>query len=79
MEEIVKGTLVKSKQGRDKGLIYAVKETDADFVYLVNGKERVYSNPKKKRIKHVQYINKKINITNCDDVSIKRKIKEALE
>ncbi|MFV0364270.1 MAG: RNA-binding protein [Suipraeoptans sp.] len=79
MERFLKGRLVKSLCGHDKDTIYVVIDLDDRYLYLVNGKDRAISSPKKKKRKHVQYIGKAINIENCDDVRIKRLIKEALK
>ena len=52
--EIVVGSLVRSKAGRDKGDLFIVLKKDSEYVYLADGKSRKAENPKKKKIKHVQ-------------------------
>lgn len=52
--EIVVGSLVRSKAGRDKGDLFIVLSKDSEYVYLADGKSRKAENPKKKKIKHVQ-------------------------
>lgn len=69
------GMLVKSKSGHDRGTTYIIKDLDDTYVYLVNGKSRTLSNPKKKKRKHVQVIGKTFDVTAMDDTAIKRIIK----
>lgn len=49
------GQLVYAKCGRDKGLPFVVIRVEKDFVYLADGKHRKLKNPKKKKVKHVQF------------------------
>ena len=67
MDRYETGMLARSKAGHD---------TDDAYVYLVDGKFRTFSRPKKKKKKHVQIILKKYDISNADDVRIKRILKE---
>ena len=53
-------------------MIYDMDET---YVYLVDGKIRTLSNPKKKKRKHIQIICEKQDVSNIDDVGIKRRLK----
>ena len=46
----------KSLSGHDKNQYYLVIKNEADFLFLVNGKNRSLENPKKKNEKHVQII-----------------------
>lgn len=48
------GDLVLSKAGRDGGEIFLVVDVDGGFVKIVDGKIRKVSNPKKKKIKHLE-------------------------
>lgn len=54
---IVVGSVVLSKQGRDKGGYFLVTAVDdkRGFVYLADGGMRKLNSPKKKNIKHVSY------------------------
>lgn len=71
----------KSLSGHDRNQIYLIKEKDEKYVYLVNGLNRLFTNPKKKSIKHIQIIKKlPIEVTEClakeqNDLTIKRAIK----
>ena len=52
--DICVGSVVLSKQGRDKGLYFVVTSVDKKgFVYLVDGGMRKLASPKKKNAKHV--------------------------
>ena len=50
----IKGRLVKSLAGRDKGYILAVITVDEKTVSLCDGKERPLNRPKKKNIRHIE-------------------------
>ena len=50
------GSVVVSTQGRDAGRIYLISQVqDKDYVFVVDGDIRKFTNPKKKRIKHLKY------------------------
>jgi ribosomal protein L14E/L6E/L27E len=51
----VRGTVVQSKAGHDKGRWYAIAKSDDAFVYVIDGKYRKHENPKKKNPKHLVY------------------------
>ena len=71
MDRYETGMLARSKAGHDAGSVYVITDTDDAYVYLVDGKLRTFSRPKKKKKKHVQIILKKYDISNADDVRIK--------
>lgn len=50
------GSMVRSKTGHDKDRFFIIIKTDAEYVYLVDGRLRTVEKPKKKRKKHVQWI-----------------------
>ena len=52
-----------------------IEELDETYVYLVDGRIRVLENPKRKKRKHVQVICENHDVTNIDDVGIKRILK----
>lgn len=52
------GEFAVAKCGHDKGSMYVIVKSDEQYVYLVNGKNRKYANPKKKKHIHVQIIHK---------------------
>lgn len=53
-----KGQLVYSKCGRDARRLFIVIDFDEEYVFVVDGKLRLLSKPKKKKKKHVQIVNK---------------------
>ena len=76
MDRMEVGMLAKSKAGHDKDNIYVIIQVDRSYVYLVDGSIRTISKPKKKNIKHVQVIRNKHDLTDVDDVKIKRILKQ---
>ncbi|EFI41396.1 MULTISPECIES: KOW domain-containing protein [Peptoniphilus] len=72
------GQVVKSKSGRDAGLIFLVYEIlDDSYVYIVNGSNRKLNNPKKKKIKHLIKYNGKVDlqVENFNDSYIRKALK----
>ena len=49
------GDFVIATSGKDMGKCFVVLSVENQFVYLCNGKNRKVSNPKKKKIKHVEF------------------------
>ena len=55
--ELKPGCIVLSKRGRDQGKLFVVTGVmQPDFVSLADGKIRLLEKPKKKKIKHVAYV-----------------------
>ena len=52
--EIVVGSVVRSKAGRDKGDYFIVLSREGEYAYLANGELRKVDHPKKKKLKHLQ-------------------------
>ena len=75
MERYEVGMLVRSKAGHDKGHVYVIFKADGAYVYLVDGVIRTLEKPKKKKKKHVQGICEKHEMSDIDDVDIKRILK----
>ncbi|MDR0992439.1 MAG: KOW domain-containing RNA-binding protein [Ruminococcus sp.] len=63
MAEIKVGTVVYSLAGHDKGSAFAVTKLEGDFAYIADGAQRKLENPKKKRIKHLQFTNTSLDMT----------------
>lgn len=55
------GQLAISKAGHDKDTVYVVVGQERDFVYLCDGRLKTPEKPKKKRLKHVQPINRTVD------------------
>ncbi len=51
--EIVRGTVVRSKAGHDKGLYLAVLKVEGRYALTADGKTRSLSSPKKKNVIHL--------------------------
>ena len=75
IDKIEKGMLAKSKAGHDKGQTYVIYELDETYVYLVDGIHHTIEKPKKKKRKHVQFIVVQYDVSQTDDVGIKRILK----
>jgi hypothetical protein len=56
--ELRKGQLVQSRQGRDKGSYYLVIGCEGDSLFVVDGRKRGITNPKKKNMRHLQKSNR---------------------
>ena len=76
MDRYESGMLARSRAGHDAGRVYVIMDVDDAYVYLVDGKARTLDRPKKKKKRHVQIILDKYDITDVDDVKIKRILKE---
>lgn len=50
----VRGEIVESVQGRDKGSLYVVCEVCAECVLVADGVKRKLATPKKKNVKHLR-------------------------
>ena len=53
MKEVKTGGFAVSTAGHDLGKYYVIFQMDSEYVYLVDGRIRTISRPKKKKIKHV--------------------------
>lgn len=51
------GQFAFSKAGHDKDRLYVIVAQEGDFVYLCDGKGKTLAEPKKKRKKHIQPVN----------------------
>lgn len=56
MENWTIGTIVKSIAGHDKNNLFVIINVENEYVYLVDGKCRTLSTPKRKKVKHLQYV-----------------------
>lgn len=53
----LRGQVIKSTAGRDKGYLMTVVSADDGFVYVSDGKERRLAKPKRKNPKHIELVN----------------------
>jgi ribosomal protein L14E/L6E/L27E len=51
---IVKGSIVKAKSGRDKGGFFVVLDKDESFAVIADGRRRTLQAPKRKNLKHLE-------------------------
>lgn len=66
------GQVVLSTCGRDMGKLQMVLEIlDDSYVLVVDGKQRKIEKPKKKKIKHLQNYNKKLQLENLTDKKLR--------
>lgn len=56
MKKLAFGVIVSSMAGHDFGNFYIIIGTDEKYVYLADGKIRTVEHPKKKKKKHVQFM-----------------------
>ncbi len=57
MREFELGYFAFSKAGHDAGKLYVIMKQEGEYIYLMDGKYKCLSNPKKKNIKHIQPVN----------------------
>ena len=63
MPQLMLGQLARSTAGRDKGrLMVVIDIIDDEYVYVADGDLRRVENPKKKKIKHLQLMNKRLDV-----------------
>lgn len=70
------GTIVRSAAGHDKGKFMVVVQSDDQFVYLADGKERKLDKLKKKRLKHINPTNTVIDTDNLTDRRLRSVLRE---
>ncbi len=79
--DISRGSLVYSRAGRDKGMLFMVLSADGDFVYLTDGDTRKVLKPKKKKLKHINKTNTVLNLDfeNISDSAVRKALAEYLD
>ena len=55
-----RGDVVLSAAGRDKGLLLAVADAAENEVFVCNGKARPLRSPKRKNLRHVQFVGRSL-------------------
>ncbi len=73
--EIVRGLVVRSSAGHDKGGFFAVINTENDYAFISDGKCRLLEKTKKKKFKHLSPTN---TILGEENLETNRKIRKAL-
>ena len=73
---VVKGSVVKSMAGRDRGGYFVAVDVTDRFVYIADGKERKLIKPKRKNVRHISPTNHRIDLTGMTDKKLKRLLRE---
>ena len=76
--DLIKGTVVISKAGRDKGHALAVVGTEDGYVLVADGKERPLARPKKKNPMHLAATNKTVEVESVSDKALRHSLREAV-
>ena len=71
----LRGQVVKSLAGRDKGYLLTVISADEAHVFVCDGKERPVDRPKSKNIRHVEYVGASLSEA---EMATNRMLKKAL-
>ena len=79
MHSDVEGRIVTALAGRDRGRSFVVTAAEPDgFVMLVDGETRRFARPKKKKLKHVEFHEERLDLTQlpndkaCADAFIRK-------
>ncbi len=67
------GSVVLSKQGRDKGLYFMVTAVDKNVVFVADGGMRKLASPKRKNVKHVSNSGVVLNVI-AEKLSTNKKV-----
>ena len=54
--EIERADVVRSLAGRDAGELFYVSSTDGVYAQIVNGRDRRLEKPKKKKLRHLEFV-----------------------
>lgn len=71
----MKGQIVCSKSGRDKGYFMVIVEQEEGIAFVCDGKERPLERPKRKNIKHLSFTN---TILEEDSYKTNKSLRKAL-
>lgn len=76
-QEVKAGMLARSLAGHDKSNIYVIMKIDDAYVYLADGKIRTLDHLKKKKVKHIEVLDKMYDVAEfVNDAQIRKIIKE---
>ena len=56
MRAVNPSDIVRSLAGRDRGKLFFVLETDGEYAALADGKVRKLKKPKRKKLKHMEFV-----------------------
>ena len=69
--EAKRGMIVISAAGRDKGRLMVILSADEDFALIADGKVRKIADPKKKRLKHLRFTSKTVDMNGITDKKLR--------
>ena len=75
MEQLARGSVVRSAAGRDKGGFFVVLSVEGGYAYLCDGKRRPLDRPKKKKQIHLSETN---TVVQDQSIETNREILKAL-
>ena len=83
MHSEVVGRIVTAKAGRDRGRYFVVAAAEPEgFVMLTDGETRRMARPKKKKLRHVEFLEDRVDMTQlpadmaCADAFIRSALKQ---
>jgi ribosomal protein L14E/L6E/L27E len=76
--EVVKGSLVKARAGRDKDSLFVAVGICGGFVYICDGKSRPLERPKRKNPKHISPAGAVIDTDELTNKKLRRLISQYL-
>ena len=74
--QFVRGMVVRSKAGHDKGQFFVVSDIQNNYIYIIDGKYKTALNPKKKNPLHLASTS---TVLNEQSLSTNEKICEILD
>lgn len=77
--ELIKGRVVISRAGRDKGKLLAVVGMENGCVLVADGKERPLARPKKKNPMHLAVTGKTVETENVSDKALRKALREIVK
>lgn len=63
--DILIADVVRSLRGRDSGELFFVTHIEGDFANIVNGKDRRLEKPKRKKLKHLEFVQRSDDRVDC--------------
>ena len=76
--EIVKGSLVRARAGRDKDSLFVAVGISGGFVYICDGKSRPLERPKRKNPKHISPMHVTVDTDGLTNKQLRRLINQFL-
>lgn len=74
MDKNLIGCFAYAKAGHDAGKLYVIVAVENEYAYLCDGKIRTTDHPKKKSVKHLQFMKTKIEETLLNRILMNEKV-----